>query len=90
MVVECSNSKWARQILLSEYYTYKLYNLITDYSFRVRLIEISFNDTSGKLDQGEGYAFFIEDIDLLAARNNAVKVNLKIYTFNQQRNLVCI
>lgn len=77
LVVECRNSKWASQVLLAEYYAYKLYNLITDYSFRVQLLEISYTDTSEKLAPDKGYAFFIENGDLLAARNKAVKVSLK-------------
>lgn len=77
MVVMCRNSKSAEQYLLSEFYAYKLYNLITDYSFRVKLLEVTYIASSEKNEPDMGYAFFIEEVDQLAKRSEAVTIDVK-------------
>jgi len=72
MVVKCSKSKINEQYLLSEFYAYKLLNLLTQFSFKVKLIEVTYIDSSGKFKQGTSYAFLIESIDQLADRLEAV------------------
>jgi hypothetical protein len=72
MVVKCSKAKINEQYLLSEYYAYKLLNILTDYSFRVKLIEVTYIDTSGKFKTGTSYAYLIETIDQMADRLKAV------------------
>ena len=74
MVVECKRGSMYEQYLLSEYYAYKIYNLITDYSFRVRLFEITLKDINGKMKDVTGYSYLIENIDQLAMRNSAVQI----------------
>ena len=61
------------QTLLKEYLVYKIYNLITDKSFRVRLLNVNYNDTRGKVKPYEQYAFLIEDVDDLAKRHQCKK-----------------
>ena len=41
LVTHCKNSKTYTQYIHKEYLCYKLYNLFTDYSYRVRLFKIS-------------------------------------------------
>jgi hypothetical protein len=72
MVMDCKRGETYEQYLLSEYYAYKIYNLITDYSFRVRLFELTLVDSSDKIKSLKSYAFIIEDIDMLAKRMNAI------------------
>ncbi len=57
------------QYLLHEYLVYRTYNLFTDYSFRARLMRVTYVDTDGKFDPTTKYAFFIEDEEALAKRN---------------------
>ncbi|MEJ2237859.1 MAG: hypothetical protein P8X82_06140 [Gemmatimonadales bacterium] len=47
----------------------RTYNLLTDMSFRVRLARINYVDTDEDRDPITKYAFFIEDDELMAARN---------------------
>jgi hypothetical protein len=60
--------------LLKEYLIYKLYNVLTDLSFRVRLVNIEYINTYKKSKPVKAYAFFIEPIDMLAERTNAIEV----------------
>jgi len=60
-------SRTFEQYVLKEYMTYKLYNLLTDYSFRVRLIQIRYVDIGRKKPKEyTSYGFAIEDVDVLA------------------------
>jgi hypothetical protein len=56
--------------LFREYLIYKLYNVLTDYSFRVRLLRITYHDSFKKRKPIRTYAFFIEPLDFLAERLN--------------------
>ena len=57
VVVPCEGEKY----VLREYLTYKLYNLLTDYSFRVRLIRLTYHDSRRDKISEPQYAFLIED-----------------------------
>lgn len=55
---------------IQEYLLYRVFNLLSDVSFRVRLARITYVNThDDKLDSLTRYAFFIEDDDHLAARH---------------------
>jgi hypothetical protein len=69
LVNECKISKTYEQYLLKEFIIYKIYNLISDMSFRVRLLNITFQDSLGKKKPITEHAFFMEEIKDLAKRN---------------------
>jgi len=70
---------------LKEYLIYKMYNVLTDYSYRVRLARIKYINTAKKNKAFSEYAFFIEPAEMLCKRLNAVEVeNIKL----TQRNIV--
>ncbi len=77
MVLDCKRGNLYEQYLLSEYYVYKLQNIITDYSLRVRLIRVNYVDTGGKFKESTRFAFLIESIDQLALRKNALRIETK-------------
>ena len=52
-----------------------MYNLFTDKSFRVRLVNITYEDSKKKKQTSNQYAFFIENIDALAKRNKCKELN---------------
>jgi hypothetical protein len=60
--------------LFKEYLIYKLYNVLTDTSFRVRLVKIEYINTYKKSKPIDSYAFFIEPIEILAVRTNSIAV----------------
>lgn len=79
LVWPCGGSKYDEQLLLKEYLVYKIYNLLTEKSFRVRLVKMGYQDIKGKLKSQSRYSFFIEDVDEMAKRNNCVEIESKVY-----------
>lgn len=69
IVIPCSRGEVAEQLILREYLVYKMYNLLTEKSFRIRLLRIEFSDPDGKIKPFTGYAFFLEDETRMAGRN---------------------
>lgn len=67
LVVPCVEEKH----VIREYLTYRIYNLFTDYSFRVRLIRLTYHDSIRDNTSDPEYGFLIEDEDDLAFRNQA-------------------
>lgn len=75
IVTHCSTSKESQNNILKEYLAYKLYNQLTDKSFRVRLLDITYIDTGKKKKNYESYAFIIEPDESVAKRNNCVLID---------------
>lgn len=71
IVVGCRKGASYGDLVLKEYLTYKLYEELTDISFRTQLAEITFIDTEGKWKPMTTYAFIIENEDEMATRLNA-------------------
>ena len=69
LVSNCMPTNDDDQNLLKEYLIYKFYNLITERSFRVRLLNLSIRDSSGKRTPITEHAFLLEDVRELAKRN---------------------
>jgi hypothetical protein len=74
LVWPCSSTTSDEQLVLKEYLVYKMYNLITEKSFRVRLVKLAYRDVKDKLKPQDAYAFFIEDTDEMAARNKCIEI----------------
>lgn len=69
LVSHCLDEKNAGQEnLLKEYLIYKMYQELTDQSYRVQLIRINYEDTKGKVSRIRRYAILIEDTDEMAER----------------------
>jgi len=83
MVTHCRSEN--AEYLFKEYLVYKLYNLLTDYSFKVRLTRINYINTSKKSNVINTYAFLIEPLNILAERTNSTPVDLPALT---QKNII--
>ncbi len=57
------------QYVLQEYLIYRMYNLLSDVSFRVRLAHVTYVDTEEDREPLTKYGFLIEDKDDMAERN---------------------
>lgn len=71
LVTHCkSNSQASENNLLEEYTAYRIFNLITDFGYRVRLLRVHYEDTDGGLKHLDRpyYGFLIESHRELAAR----------------------
>jgi hypothetical protein len=77
MVSSCRLGKEFDQLVLKEYLTYKIFNLLTDTSYRVRLMQVFFNDTEGKRKPYSSWGFLIEDVDDMAKRNQCREIEVK-------------
>jgi len=57
-----------QRYIFNEYLAYRLLNVLTPYSFNVRLVEITYEDTSEDYETRTKIGFLIEDEDDMAAR----------------------
>jgi hypothetical protein len=83
LVPPCSTDRENEDYVLREYLTYKLFNALTDTSFRVRLLSVNYIDTKKKRKPIKRYGFFIEPVEMLSARTNSVRI--KSRALNQKR-----
>jgi hypothetical protein len=82
----CRPIEQYNQYILAEYLIYKMYNLFTEKSFRVRLLELTYRDSAGRKKDIVQNAFLIEDAKDMAKRNNMVEwKNGKIFTEQTNR-----
>jgi len=63
--------------LLKEHLLYRIYNYITDFSYKVRLLKVTYLDIKGKVDPFTRFGFFIEGTKKMAERNSAVEIETK-------------
>lgn len=68
MVTHCRDDEEYMVYLLREYLVYRLYNVITDNSFRVRLLRVHYNDTGSGDNSFTSLAFVIEPVDVVETR----------------------
>jgi hypothetical protein len=72
---------------LREYLVYKVYNILTDKSFRVRLCRITYQDNGGRKGRATvHYAFFLEEAKAMAARNDATLVPKQFFIGMEHMN----
>lgn len=68
LVVGCRNSESYEQYVLREYLAYKLFRLLSEYSYSTQLVQMEFLDTQDKRAPEDAFAFFIEPDDEVAKR----------------------
>ena len=92
MVTHCNSGN--EEYLFTEFIVYKLYNVLTEYSFRVRLVKINYINTARKNKTLQSYAFLIEPLNMLTERTKSFEVeNLKLsqkFIIPEMMDRVCI
>jgi len=73
VVSHCKESSHYQVYLFKEYLVYKIFNILTDNSFRVRLLKIKYIDSENN-NTSEQFAFIIEPEELLADRLNSYPI----------------
>jgi hypothetical protein len=68
LVGHCKITRRYEQSVLREYLAYRLLNILTDLSFRVRLLQVTWVDSEGRRGRMVRNAFLIESRDRLARR----------------------
>lgn len=72
LVTPCNDGRNDYQnYIFDEYLAYRILNTLTPASFRVRLVEITYEDIEGDYDTRTKIGFLIEDEDRMAERNRA-------------------
>ena len=84
LVTPCQNE----EDVFSEYTIYKMYNLVTDKSLKVRLVKMLYFDTGRGKKVFEKHSFFIEDEKSLMERNESLELNKFISPFDLDRENV--
>jgi hypothetical protein len=68
LVTQCQASNAYSDYVLKEYLVYRIFNLFTDTSFRVRLVKVHYIDNQNDKKPLVQYGFFIEPVNVLAER----------------------
>ena len=75
LVTPCNQTTLYKDYVLKEYLAYRLFNLVTPYSFKTRLVKITYVDGDKPKNTLTSYGFLIENEKDMAARNDAILVN---------------
>ncbi|MBN1186756.1 MAG: hypothetical protein JXB49_31045 [Bacteroidales bacterium] len=81
LVTHCNPSSTYDDYILREYLAYKIFNIISPYSYRVRLLNITYIDTGRKNKTITRYGYFIEPTEDMAGRLNAMEIKLDAVGF---------
>lgn len=79
LVLQCREDENFNNYVFEEYLVYKTYNLITDESFRVRLITLTVKDTGYNLPDITLDGFMIEDDETFAKRTGTKVYDKVVY-----------
>ena len=77
MVTHCDKGDRWEQYNVKEFLAYRIYNLFTERSFRVRPLEITYVDSRYGKQEEPRFAFLIEDDSEVAKRNDLEKLDIK-------------
>jgi hypothetical protein len=81
LVGGCKIGSGYDELLLKEYLVYKIQNILSPMSFRVRLLHVTYDDSKQKVKSYTQHAFLMEDMSDLVKRNNCVEnKNTNFYT----------
>lgn len=80
LVTRCRPGPQYEQINAREMLAYRLYNALTDQSYRVRPVRVNFIDTGRGGRAQVQHAFLIEDVDDVARRNGMVELEVPVNT----------
>ncbi len=66
------------QYIIYEWLVYKVYNLITPYSFKARLVKVKLDDSKSKKGAAPFYGLLLEEAEQMAERNGTISVKRKL------------
>jgi hypothetical protein len=70
LVARCMKGDRSERDVLEEYAAYRIFSLLSDVSYRVRLVHLNFSDTDDRLNEAyrRSYGFLIEPLEQLVSR----------------------
>ena len=86
LVTLCKKGDRSRADVMEEYAAYKIFSLFSDISFRVRLVNIKYNDTDDRIHEKfrQSYGFLIENQDHLAKPARKPVLHDHVYCSNKK------
>jgi hypothetical protein len=80
VVLPCLEGRKGNDYVLKEYLAYKVYEVISPYHFKTRLVDVEFLEEKGqRIKQHQIQGFLIEDIDNLAERLDGKQIKRVIH-----------
>jgi len=83
LVMPCQGDEY----VIREWLVYKLYNLVTPNSFKVRLVKVKLEDVKNKKSPAPFYGLLLEEEKQLAKRNASTSIERKIKPGDTQTDL---
>ncbi|MFT5738336.1 MAG: hypothetical protein ACJAU2_001100 [Maribacter sp.] len=84
LVLPCLKETNANDNVIKELLAYKLFEVVSEYHFKTRLLDLSLNEARGKkIENHNVKAFFIEDIDELEDRFGGKKLKRNVHPLQQ-------
>jgi hypothetical protein len=83
LVAPCFDSPSFQRYVVLEYLAYRILQVLTDYSYRTRLIRLSYVDSDEKLEPWTAVAFVIEDDSDMADRLGLERVSVPRVHFDE-------
>jgi len=91
LITHCRETEDFEKYVLLEYLAYKSYAVLTAFSYRVRLVNITYNDISGKYPSTTKIGFFVESDEQMAARVGGQISDKKIWSADScNQNIVSL
>lgn len=78
LVYACNENGESKDLVIREALMYRLYNQLTDQSFRIKTAQVSVKNTGKRQRTTERPAFFIESTDEVAERLNMIPYNPRV------------
>jgi len=80
LAVKCSDKKGTEDYIVKEYMAYKIYEVVSNYHYKVRLADILLTEpANGKDKTFEFKGYFIEDIKLVAKRHGGQAIDRNMH-----------
>jgi len=76
LVTYCDTNSKYEQYYIKEFIAYRMYNELTDFSYRARPLMVDYRDSERDNQSTERFSFIIEDTDDLAKRNDVEKLKI--------------
>lgn len=76
LVTYCELNRKYEQYYIKEFLIYRIYNLMTDYSFRVKPMMVAYQESGKNSKPITRFSFLIEDADEVADRNDLEKLTV--------------
>jgi hypothetical protein len=76
LVTYCNTDSEYEHYYVKEFLIYRIYNLITEYSFRVRPLMVNYKESTNENYSISRFSFLIEDVKDVAKRNNLYELTI--------------